>query len=446
MSKKESNVILASEHAKDSSEVENFQDFCSELSNDKQYKVLFPKRHRGKNVSEPCFSIVCKEEKWQLSTSYYVGVDWVDQKKDLAFQVFPKVNTEEKQVDVLGIVFNAMQHPGTLNEVGELFQIKWEDPEIEIEQTQDLITPLLIVEFLSILKEIVRKGLKKSYYRVEKNLNGRIKGKVQVGNTVKRNLLRNRTLYTSCSFEEYGVNNVENRLLKKAYVFAQRYLANYVVLEQLKGLQNMVRFISPALLTVSDEVSLHDMKNPKTNKFYKEYERGLTLAHFILKRFGYNIQQAENKSKKVLSPPHWIDMSKVFELHVLNLLRERFEHAVSYQFETNHQSLDYLINSEECKMVVDAKYKPKYNGVSISIEDARQVSGYARLNKVYQELKIDSNKLIDCLIIYPDLNNGFDSLKNVKLSQTHSTAYCGIYKLGVKLPLISASPSQTSGL
>lgn len=60
------------------------------------------------------------------------------------------------------------------------------EPYIEINQKQDLITPLLMIRYLQVLKSVVRKGLKKSYYRVEQNLSSKIKGKVLVSKTLKK--------------------------------------------------------------------------------------------------------------------------------------------------------------------------------------------------------------------------------------------------------------------
>ncbi|QZE12776.1 McrC family protein [Halosquirtibacter laminarini] len=400
------------------------------------YEVLFPKRHRGKDVSASCYKITKQDDDWALETSYFIGVDWVSKKHDCAIQIHPKINRLGREINFLGIVFNAMEFPDAYKEVEELFHIKWDETPIKITQKQDLLTPLMVAEFLSILREIVRKGLKKSYYRVSHNLNGRIKGKVLVGETIKRNILRNRPLYTSCSYEEFGVNGVENRLLKKAFVFAQRYLSNYMNVASYSQLQATIHYITPALMSVSDEVSLHDMKHPTRNKFYKEYERGLSLAHFILRRFGYNIQQAENWSACIRIPPFWIDMSKVFELHVLHQLRKVFGVKVVFQFQTHGLALDFLLNSEAHKMVIDAKYKPYYKDGGISSEDARQVSGYARLNSVYHELNIDDNRLIDCLIIYPDQEDGLENMKEIDLRNNPVSTYRGIYKLGVKLPEI----------
>jgi mcrBC 5-methylcytosine restriction system component-like protein len=68
------------------------------------------------------------------------------------------------------------------------------------------------------------------------------------------------------------------------------------------------------------------------------------------------------------------------------------------------------------------------------IDDIRQVSGYARLTDVYEKLGLkDSNELIDCLIIYPSLEENKDlNIENKK----EISEYKNLYKLGVSLPLI----------
>ena len=82
------------------------------------------------------------------------------------------------------MLFSCLKHPEVAQNTEGLFEIKFENPFIEIEQKQDLLTPLLVVQFLQVVKSIVRKGLKKSYYKVERNLNARVKGKVLVAENV----------------------------------------------------------------------------------------------------------------------------------------------------------------------------------------------------------------------------------------------------------------------
>ena len=111
----------------------------------------------------------------------------------------------------------------------------------------------------------------------------------------------------------------------------------------------------------------------------------------------------------------------------------------NYQFATHGNSLDFLICAGDKKIVVDAKYKLKYNYSQIH-EDIRQVAGYARLNKVREKLKYSDNEEIPCLIIYPKpiRNNESDkeSLKIENLMTTEIGVYHKVFKRGVSLPIL----------
>ena len=130
-----------------------------------------------------------------------------------------------------------------------------------------------------------------------------------------------RIAYSFCCYDVFGFDGLENRLLKKALVFVKRYLDVYF--EQSghfdtlndQSLNDLFNFIQPAFESVSEEVSLYEVKHTKTNVFYKEYEEGVKLAKLILRRFGYNVNNVE--AKKVEMVPFWIDKSKLFELYVL---------------------------------------------------------------------------------------------------------------------------------
>jgi 5-methylcytosine-specific restriction enzyme subunit McrC len=316
-----------------------------------------------------------------------------------------------------------------------LFEIKWQQPEIEIEQKQDLLTPLLVIQFLALLKTIVRKGLKKSYYKVQSNLNSKIKGRVLIGKTLKENIFKNRKLNTFCSYEEFGLNGVENRLLKRALSFIKMYLPVYTTLNSKAYIQNLFNYISPAFETVVEDVNVNDIRNTKINPFYKEYEEAIKLAKMILRRYGYNISNVEKQT--ISTPPFWIDMSKLFELYVLGLLKEEFKSLVIYHPTYNGKELDYLLLNPP--MVIDAKYKPRYLKGAV-LEDARQLSGYSRMHKVYNHLKYPKNKVIDCLIIYPNQESNIKDLSRFKelINDPSSSIdeYVNFFKIGVELPVV----------
>lgn len=411
--------------------------FSDNLSPEKKYEILFKKTHRNKDVSMPCYTINHHENKvFNINAGYFVGVDWID--KNNAIYIAPKLNKNENEINFISMLFSALRHTDVSKEINDLFEIKWDKEYIDIEQNQDLLTPFLIVEFLSTLKIITRKGLKKSYYKVEKNLYGKVKGKIQVSKTIKHNVTQNKNLNTYCTYEEFGINGKENRLLKKALTFVKRYLPNYAQLIENIDIQNTFNYINPVFTKVSDNIELHEIKHTKTNVFYKEYEQAIHLAKLILKRFGYNIS---NTSKKTIqTPPFWIDMSKLFELYVLGLLKDRFYNDVDFQFKPDGgNELDFILKSTGFEMVIDAKYKPSWKNNTVQ-EDVRQVSGYARLKSVYTHLGFNNfNKIIDTLIIYPDLdknvNKDFKGNKIIE-NRVEEKLYQKVYKLGIQLPVI----------
>ena len=381
-----------------------------------------------------CFEVNVNTRK--IQTNYYIGVDWIIEGSK-AIYVEPKLNNNStQQTNYLKMLFSALEHDDLAIYTIDLFEIKWDSATIEIEQHQDLLTPLLVVQYLRLVKQIVRKGLKKSYYKIINNLYAKVKGKVLTSQTIKQNLIKNKPLNTYCSYDEFGFNGLENRLLKKAMVFIQSYLPNIKNLQSEKYMNEVFNYINPAFEFVSEEVNLHDIKHSKTNAFYKEYEEAIKLAKLILKRFGYNI--SNTKEEKIKIPPFWIDMSKLFELYVLGLLKEQFKNQVIYHPTYNSKELDFLLLSPP--MVIDAKYKPRYLYTSV-LDDARQLSGYSRMHKVYDALKYPKDKIIDCLIIYPNQesnNKDFSKFSElIKHSNSTIGEYVNFYKIAIELPVVN---------
>lgn len=402
-----------------------------------------------------CFAIT-KNSK--VENGYFIGVDWLVENKKAVY-VQPKINRKKRkkdedsfpseesnmQVDYLAMLFSALQHPEVFEHTSDLFEIKWNKPEIKINQQQDMLTPLLVLQYLQVVKSIVRKGLKKSYYKVEHNLRSRVKGKVLVAQNIKQNLSKSRTLNTYCAYDEFGYNGIENRILNKALVFVERYLPTFKGIGNSDVFSHTFNYIRPAFEQVSDEASLHECRHIKANPFYKEYTQAIDLAKQILRRFGYNIQNTTQT--QVSTPPFWIDMSKLFELYVLGLLRDKYGNkAVGFQVGNKSNKLDFLLNLPDLKMVIDAKYKLKYNNGGVNSSDVRQVSGYARLEIVYEQFEeyktTNPVGLIDCLIIYPENELGVDpeeyELTISKTEENKLKDYVGVYKLGVPLPAVKS--------
>lgn len=389
------------------------------------------------NEKYKCYEVKKTDGRTFLQTSYYIGVDWIVE-GDLAIYIQPKLNADSSQVDYLKMLFHALKHPEIANHTKYLYEIKYDKPNIEINQREDLLTPLLVIHFLSVVKEIVRKGLKKSYYSVEHDFHGKIKGKILVTQTIKKNVLRNKPLNTICNYDEFGFNSIENRLLKKTLLFIQRYLPLLNSLNSREFTSDTFNYILPAFENVSEEINLNEVRHNKNNIFYKEYGEAVHLAKLILKRFGYNISTLD-ENQKIKTPPFWIDMSKLFELYVLGMLKDRYNGSILYgEGETNgnYGLPDYLLVKEGEEMIIDAKYKPIYQREYYDIENIRQLSGYARDRGVIKKLNISEGVVPNCLIVYPDQSVERMDLEELNLKAQPVSQFINFYKVAVRLPVI----------
>lgn len=394
--------------------------------------IFFKQRENCK-----CIEITQDSTSKKINSNFYIGTDWLS-KNDVAVYVAPKLNDEEQQTDYLKMLFSCLRHSDVATYTKDLYEIKFEEPFIEIEQKQDLLTPLLVVQFLQLVKTIVRKGLKKSYYKIEHNLNAKIKGKVLVAQTLKQNIIKNKPTKTFCQYDEFGFNSIENRILKRTLVFVQKYLALFPDYSKLAS--SILNYCLPVFNEVDESIDLKTLKGVTHKSFYKEYKEALHISSLILKRFGYNIKEIDilnNKTVKV--PPFWIDMPKLFELYVLGMLKDKYFNSIKFQIQGTYGQPDFVFVTNNEKMIIDTKYKRKYQQEKYQADDIRQLSGYARDTKILSRLGCitteEQDKVIDCLIIYPD-QTATDKLAD-DLKEKPINGFTRFYKMAIKLPVIS---------
>lgn len=419
-------------------------------------------------VSKPfndshCFLFQKKESGFELKADYYIGLDWLGETGRHLY-VEPKINnyadwfneasdkeTDDNQeppnyplngveLDYLNMLLQITSVEDSNREINDLVRIDWLSQPIKIKQKNDRLTPFLIVRFLQILKNIVRKGLKKNYYKVQENLTNRVKGKILVGQHIKQNVFKNRFTTTYCEYQEFGYDHAENRFLKKVLQFVTAYVENNTALfgTIYSDIQHTINYCRPAFELISNELNDYELKQTKYNPFYKDYNQALQIGRHILKRFAYNITQTSET--EIATPPFWIDMPRLFELYVYNKMiaaNPSDKKQIHFQFKTYGNALDILVSKPNFQMVVDAKYKLHYKLGQLH-QDIRQVAGYARLKKVREKLGLDDDRNIESLIIYPDIENGIEDLsfKSIRDNLKEIPAYYKVYKVGVKLPFI----------
>lgn len=476
----ECEIVKCEKEDKDYPLLFDVQTFSCINKNERNY--FFDSR---KNKIYPFLIKQTNENTFHLKADYYIGLDWLVVGKKY-INVVPKINTkllenykesldileeadaqteEQRDIEVkeeiekeakdlsktaklnyLKMLLDVYSANLTEKEIGNLVTIYWESEKIKIEQKDDQLTPFLVVQFLNLLKSIVRKGLKKSYYKVQENLTNKVKGKILIGTHIKQNVFKNRITKTFCEYQVFGENNTENKFLKKVFQFCISYVQNssFFKDENKVDIINLINFCRPAFELIKDDLKENQLHNFKNNPFFKEYKEAIKIGNYILKQFAFNI--STTSSNEIETPPFWIDMPRLFELYFYQKLLKanNFDKSkIKYQFSTFGNYLDFLINDGVNSMIIDTKYKLHYKQGHIH-SDIRQVSGYSRLRKVRKEINLckndDSN--INCLIIYPKIEKTetdftLDKIKDSFDDKDNAVkAYHKVYKLGIFLPTI----------
>jgi len=385
----------------------------------------------------PCYSLDSDGKHFVVDTHYFVGVDWIIPNETAVF-VEPKLNGQS-QVNFLGMLSKSLEETENLSHLHKLFDIDYNQPWIQIAHERDMLSPLLVTQFLELTRRIVQKGLRKSYYFVSENLNGKVRGKILLSRQVQQNILRNKPLKTVCTYQEYGVNNTENQFLKYVLQFVSAYVNKYLSVLG-RTLQNQLLHnlsFCNAAFELIDTPNKTQLESTSTNSsFYSEYSDAMRIGRMILKRYSFSIDKVSEQTTK--TPPFWIDMSKLFELYVFKKVKDLFpepNEVIYHRRFKGGKETDILIRSNGYKCVLDCKYKPYYHTSSPSLKDKRQLAGYTRLRKVYDELNIPYDQIVPGVILYAN-QECRDTITKDDLFINPINEYIAFYKTGISLPTI----------
>ena len=367
-----------------------------------------------------------------LHAAYFIGASWLIKDK-LPIVVRPKIDA----VDIAEMLIKALSisSEDDANYFSKCYKISFEEPNIETEEGKTQLTPLLVIHYVTLLENLVKHGLKRDYITITENLTGKIKGHVLFNQQLRQNIIPKREDRNACRYQIYTVDIPVNRLLKRALLFADKMLQVYMHSHNHYGnLRTRINKLENAFSGVSDDIEISQVKNMSSNKLFRHYVVAVQVAKEILRRFDYSLSNVSSETH--LTPPFWIDMARLFEMYVLYLLRQAYGESIEFQVHGTCQKPDYIHKSES--MILDAKYKPKYNANSyFDISDIREVSGNARDTAVRTHL---NNREFEpeCGIIYP-ANNGLISFEGPLSEIAHRNPireFYKFYKIPVRLPLL----------
>ena len=379
-------------------------------------------------LKEPKYLGIC-----DYCASYYIGASWLVE-NELAVIVTPKM----KNIDFVTMFLSALE-VDSWNEsdyFAQCYGIQFDEPVIETDEQLNQLTPLLVLHFVSLLDRLVKRGLKKDYVIREENLKTKVKGRLLFTKHMQNNVFQQRSDRVYCQFQEYTDDIPENRLLKKALLFADRIIGNYESLKVQSSyfeIQSRLSKLKNRLDGISDEIEPYQVQKLSTNKLFKEYKDAIRVAKMLLRRYDYSISEASQEQHS--TPPFWIDMSRLYEMWVFSNLQKKSINDVLFQERGfyGRQIADYVIKEE--KLILDAKYKPDYQNKNfVDINDIREISGNARDESLLPDISEEYSPR--CVILYP--GSEFELLpeseklfceQGIKIQH-----YRNFYKISIALP------------
>jgi len=355
-----------------------------------------------------------------LCTYYFIGVWWF-REKDIYIRVEPKDN-EGKFADPILMLNEIMKDQDIVSnkEFQNVFRIEDNASPISLESGDTTFMLFLIVKYINVLERLVRKGLKRGYVFAEEDLNGRVKGKINLKRTYQKHISRGVYTKNYCKFQVFTEDFLDNQILKSALFQASKYVRNLEF--QSFTLMNLLSYLSSVFEKVSlRPISDIDFVKVKHSPFFPEYKEAIELARMILKYLGYDPFANIQELKEV--PPYIVNMPKLFELYVWKKLKELCPNSeILYQYRAGSDTPDFLIKDRD--IIIDAKYKYRYDSKSLS-EDIGQLARYGRNEKIRKEINAKEEPIL--IIAYPVFDENRKGIEPIN-------DYCRFYKLAIAIP------------
>lgn len=377
-----------------------------------------------------------------FTAGYYIGVTWFKE-NEIAGYVEPKL----PNIDYIQMFSQALKIDSEKesNYFSKCYGINFNQAPIQVDSSINVITPLILLHYISLVNNLVKHGLKKGYVYREQNLQSKVKGRILFQKNFRVNKITKREDRAFCGFNEYTTDIPENRLLKRALLFTEKALSSSTIRKK-KDLFDDLRFtinkLKGSFTEVSDQIEISEVQSISTNKLYTGYKDALRVAKMILRKYGYTVNNIGQDDKETF--PFWIDMPRLYELYVYGELKKYFGTQVAFQVEGYYGSAaDYILKDQ--KVILDAKYKHHYKYSNSGIlDDIREMSGYARDQKILRQLGNPTEE-IPCVIIYPERIdeendkfidiNLFENMDIVK-NATPVNAFRNFYKFKIDVPIL----------
>ena len=263
--------------------------------------------------------------------------------------------------------------------------------EFEISE-EDNYYDILVLFFFQQLEILIQRGLNTGYKIYEENLT-KVKGKILFKENLAINFNRPDKIF--CSFSETSQDILENQIIKYIiYHLSQCYFIDESINIKLINYYNLLDSVSLV------PISLDNFSTIEYTPLNEHYRTILTLCELFLK--DSSIDEENIGEKTAIS--FLIDMNKLFEKFVVNILRETLP-QIDHKYEIQEQKQEYAYIQKELELRLDILIN--HNNKPLIILDTKYMdfenkpssSHLAQMN-LYSDIK----KVRNCGLIFPGTN------------------------------------------
>lgn len=375
----------------------------------------------------------------EFKAYFRIGAEWLDREQTRPLIVLPKM----PNIDFIEMFTSCLRDAESADNFSRIYSIDFNARPIRSRALSSILSPLLIVQFLMVMRKVVSHGLRKGYVPRSENLS-KVKGRLDIRRNERLNVISGHRERVFCHYMEYSADTLENRLLKHALQISRDMISLMRDHESYATLSAMCNHCLSVFGEVADTRS-RVIPNVKHNKLYREYADAIRFALMILRRQDIAVTHRDSADSDLV-PVFRIDMALLFEHYTLSLLRRRFgQEAVKYQEKGYGRRFypDFLISRGDFRVIADTKYHDEASG-NVAIPDyIRQLCGYARDTTLLKALGYnvsppytDPLPVIPCVLLYPAYSSSLPPLTPGNLLRKSVNGIVRFHTCPVPIPTI----------
>jgi len=317
--------------------------------------------------------------------------------KECIIKINPRFNVNPWEM--MEVVMQDIEFPKYIGkDPDKFYKIYMNDRRIKLrgKDNQDSGDLLIAMSYLSCCQSVCKKRLLTQITFHDENYCGKTRGKILLNKHIKENVLKGREDRVYCRNSNFGIDTLENRILKAALVIAEKKVKSYN--KQLVIISGIISYCKNSLRNVTlVKIIKSDFAKVKIAGFNSYYKQAIEMAKLLITKCGLNSENNNDLDAEYYVIPYVIKMEALFEFYVRAIIKEYLKNAgdgfEGVELDTYRQAHVY---DEDTLYVIDAEpryrnntylmktYIPdvviKKNGRSVAVLDVKYQNFIGNLN------------------------------------------------------------------